>query len=135
MVAQGMDVLGFDREVSPNRWLLNTYPGPGEMDFTRFRERALFISFPDPTKKEFGRSAPVSFIERFLAAGGSTVITINEERPREHAIQCDQELVDFLERGRCTHQVPLRPWPAVMSFVGRGHRHNDFRPVLKVHGF
>jgi hypothetical protein len=135
MIAQGMDVIGFDREVLKERWLLDTHQGPGEMSLSRFSDRALFLSFPDPTKKENGGSAPVSFIDRFLNAGGSTVITINEARPRAHGIKCDQELLDRLAQGTCVGEISLPAWPTVMCFVGRGHAHNDFQPVLKVHQF
>jgi hypothetical protein len=135
MVARGMDVIGFEREVPENRWLRNTHEGPGEMSFSRFGDRALFLSFPDPTKRDIGGSAPVSFINRFLEAGGSTVITINEARPREHAIKCDQALIELLGQGRCVGEVALPAWPAVMCFVGRGNTHSDFRPVLTVHQF
>ena len=134
MVARGMDVVGFDREVLKDRWLLDTHEGPGAMDFSRFADRALFLSFPDPTKASMAGSAPVSFIERFLAAGGSTVITINEERPRSHPIQCDQALLDLLARGTCKEVVQLPAWPTVECFaMMRGP--GDFRPVLKVHQF
>ena len=134
MVAKGMDVVGFDREVLKDRWLLDTHEGPGDMDFSRFADRALFLSFPDPTKAGMGGSAPVTFIERFLTAGGSTVITINEERPRSHPIQCDQELLDLLARGACREVVQLPAWPTVECFaMMRGP--GDFRPVLKVHQF
>jgi hypothetical protein len=134
MVARGMDVVGFDREVHKDRWLLDTHEGPGETDFSRFADRALFLSFPDPTKESIGGSAPVAFIERFLAAGGSSVITINEERPRFHPIQCDQELLDLLARRTCKEVVPLPAWPTVECFaLMRGP--GDFRPVLKVHQF
>jgi hypothetical protein len=135
MVARGMEVIGFDRRISGERWLLDVHEGPGDMSFDRLRDRALFLSFPDPTKREYGASAPVSFINRYLEAGGTTVITINEARPRVHAIKCDQELLDFLTQGRCVGEVALPEWPTVMCFTGYGHTHHDFRPVLKVHQF
>lgn len=135
MVARGMEVIGFDRRISGERWLLDVHEGPGDMSFDRFRDRALFLSFPDPTKRAYGASAPVSFINRYLEAGGATVITINEQRPRAHAIKCDQELLDRLNQGRCVGEVALPEWPTVMCFVGHGHTHHDFRPVLKVHQF
>lgn len=143
MAARGIDVIGFDRTVHQGRWLLNTHEGPGEMNFDRLSDRALFLSFPDPTKREYGGSAPASFIKRYLEAGGSTVITINEARARKedgsrgHAITCDQEMIDLLAQGRSGvgDTIPLPAWPTVMCFVGRGHLFNDFRPVLKVHRF
>jgi hypothetical protein len=135
MVARGMKVIGFDRRIPAKPWLLDVHEGPGDMSFNRFHDRALFLSFPDPTKKEYGASAPVSFISRYLEAGGTTVITINEARPRVHAIKCDQELLDLLNQGRCVGEVALPKWPTVMCFTGRGHTHHDFRPVLKVHQF
>jgi hypothetical protein len=135
MVAKGMEVIGFDRRISGERWLLDVHEGPGDMSFDRFSDRALFLSFPDPTKKEYGASAPVSFINRYVEAGGRTVITINEARPRVHAIKCDQELLDLLNQGRCVGEVALPEWPTVMCFTGHGHTHHDFRPVLKVHQF
>jgi len=133
MVSQGLEVIGFDRMVMKERWLLDTHEGPGEMSFERFADRALFLSFPDPTTKDCGRSEPVSFVNRFIEAGGSTVITINENRPREHGIRCDQELLDLLKQGQCLGEVALPAWPTVMCFVGRGHTHSDFQPVLQVH--
>lgn len=135
MVAKGMEVIGFDRQISEQRWLLDVHQGPGDMSFDRFSDRALFLSFPDPTKRQYGGSAPVSFIKRYLEAGGSTVITINEARPRVHAIKCDQELLDLLNQGRLVGEVTLPEWPTVMCFVGYGHTYHDFRPVLKVHQF
>jgi hypothetical protein len=135
MVAKGMEVVGFDRRISGERWLLDVHEGPGDMRFDRFSDRALFLSFPDPTKKEYGASAPVSFINRYLEAGGSTVITINEARPLSHAIKCDQELLELLSQGNLVGEMALPEWPTVMCFVGYGHVHHDFRPVLKIHQF
>lgn len=133
MVAKGMDVIGFDRQVPELRWLLDTHEGPKGISWKRFADRALFMSFPDVSAGD--KSFPVEVVEKYLAAGGSTVILITEARPTAHAIKCDAALLKKLEEGELITEVPLTKWPAISSFTGYGHVYSTFEPVLKAYSF
>jgi hypothetical protein len=138
MVASGMEVTGFDKRVPATRWLLDTHDSSQGIPLSRFSDRALFISFPEPTRGAAagGPSFPVEVIKDFIRAGGSTVIVISEARPTGHAIKCDQALVDFL--GTATpigKEIALPAWPVVSCFTGYGHSYHTFEPVLKAYRF
>ena len=136
MVAAGMSVIGFDKNVPANRWLLDTHDSSQGLPLAHFSDRALLISFPDPTKRahEDEPSFPVQVIQDFVNAGGSLVIVITEARPTQHAIRCDQELVELLAKdGRCIAEVALPKWPTVSTFLGYGHTYHTFEPVLKAY--
>ena len=138
MVASGMEVTGFDKRVPATRWLLDTHDSSAGIPYSRFSDRALFISFPEPTKgaSAGGASFPVEVIKDFIKAGGSTVIVITEARATGHAIKCDRALVEFLETGtRIGEEVALTPWPVVTCFTGYGHTYHTFEPVLKAYRF
>jgi hypothetical protein len=136
MVAAGIEVIGFDRRVPDARWLLDTHDSSQGLPLARFSDRALFISFPDPTKKarEGEPSFPVQVIKDFVKVGGSIVIVVTEARPTQHAIRCDQELVDLLAKGgHRIAEVALPKWPTVSTFTGYGHSYHTFEPVLKAY--
>lgn len=137
MVASGMEVTGFDKRVPATRWLLDTHDTSEGMPVSRFSDRALFISFPEPTKgaNSGGASFPVEVMREFIEAGGTTVIVITEARPTEHAIKCDRAVVEFLREGTCVAEVVLPAWPVVSCFTGYGHSHHTFEPVLKAYRF
>ncbi len=133
MVAAGLEVIGFDREVPSKRWLLDTHQGPHGISWKRFADRALFMSFPDVTKE--GTSVPRGIVDRYLAAGGSTVILIAEAHPTEHAIKCDRALIERLQEGECVARIELPKWPVIEAFIGYGHVHHSFEPVLTAYRF
>ncbi len=133
MVAAGMDVIGFDKEVRSRRWLLDTHKGPQGISWDRFADRALFMSFPECTKGQKGFACDV--VAQYLAAGGTTVFLVAEARPTEHAIKCDGALIKRLNEGERIARIELPKWPVIEAFVGYGHVHNTFEPVLTAYRF
>jgi hypothetical protein len=133
MVAAGMDVIGFDKEVRDRRWLLDTHEGPHGLSWDRFADRALFMSFPEGATGSKG--APCEIVERYLAAGGRTVILVAEAHPTQHAIKCDGALIERLKVGECISRVELPKWPVVQAFLGYGHSYHTFEPVLTAYRF
>lgn len=133
MVAAGMDVIGFDREVRSRRWLFDTHEGPQGLGWERFADRALFMSFPEGgSGRERG---PRAIVDRYLAAGGRTVILVAEARPTQHAIKCDNALLERLNEGTMIARVELPKWPIIEAFIGYGHAHHTFEPVLTAFSF
>jgi hypothetical protein len=133
MVAKGMDVIGFDKDVPAKRWLLDTHEGPKGLSWKRFADRALFMSFPESPVES--KSVACDVVDKYLAAGGSTVVIITEARPTQHAIKCEAALLRKLEQGELIAEVALPKWPAITIFTGYGHVHSTFEPVLKAYSF
>ena len=133
MVAKGMDVIGFDKNVPKERWLLDTHEGPKGLSWKRFADRALFMSFPESPGES--KSVSCDVVDKYLAAGGSTVVIITEARPTQHAIKTESALLKKLEEGELIAEVALPKWPAISTFTGYGHVHSTFEPVLKAYSF
>ena len=132
LAAQGMDVVGFDREVHPNRWLESVYKGPAGQKLSRFAARALFLSFPDRNE---GDSYPAAVVRNYRAAEGNLVFVITEEREHRHAFGCDKAFFDSLQGARCLPSLSLPSWPDLVSLSAARHQYSTFKPVLKTYIF
>lgn len=132
LAAQGMDVVGFDRVVSPSRWLERVYKGPAGQKMSRFADRALFLSFPDRNE---GDSYPAAVVRNYRAAEGNLVFVLTEEREHLHAFGCDKAFFDAFQGARCLEVLSLPRWPNLELLFTARLQHSTFKPVLKTYLF
>ena len=132
LASQGMDVIGFDKEVHANRWLEGVYKGPAGQKLSRFADRALFMSFPDRNE---GRASPAAVLREYLAAEGDLVLVVTEQREHLHAFGCDKAFFDSFRGARCLETIELPAWPELVALSAARYQYSDFKPVLRAYLF
>jgi hypothetical protein len=135
LAAQGADVVGFDQKVVTDRWLRDIEEGPSGLDYSRYADRALFLSFPG--RPRTNDSMPTQVVERFLAGGGEIVIVVGDRREHKHVFGSDASLYEKLGEAKCIETVPLPAWAPLVVLTQRRVPERDatLEPVLKVYQY
>jgi hypothetical protein len=133
LAARGMDVVGFDRFISPHRWLPSIHEGPTVDRVAVYADRPLFVSFPDWDAS--GESIAVNMLQAYKQSGGSILITISDSREDQHAFGCHREFFEEAKTGACVTRVDLPGWPTLQTLLVARRAPSDFRPTLWVYRF
>jgi hypothetical protein len=135
LAARGADVVGFDQKVITDRWLRDIKEGPSGLDYSRYSDRALFLSFPG--RPETNDSLPAQVVERFLAAGGETVIVVGDRREHKHYFGSDESFYKKLGEAKCIETVPLPVWAPLVVLTWRrvSERDATLEPELNVYQY
>lgn len=133
LAAHGMDVVGFDQEVSERRWLTDLRQGPTLDEVRAFSTRALFLSFPDrvPHGDPFAPKVAQSYVE----AGGKLILVITDQTEERHSLGCTRSFFDTVSQGSNLFSLPLLAWPAIESLVAARKGSAELRPVLRAYRF
>jgi hypothetical protein len=133
LAARGIDVVGFDRCVSPDRWLPTIHSGPTPDSIAQHADRPLFVSFPDWDKS--GDSFAASMLQHYKRSGGRLLIVISDSREHQHAFGCHREFFDAAKTGECVTRMELPAWPTLETLVVGRRAPVDFQPTLWVYRF
>ena len=133
LAALGMDVIGFDKNQDPRRWLVDVRSGPSMSDIRDLSDRPLFLSFPDrgPAEEPFATKV----VNEYREAGGKLLFVISDASEEQHAFGSTKCFFQAASRGEQVLSLALMAWSGIESLVACRVGSPEFKPTLKAYRF